>query len=104
VKLDGESNEQLVTVTKTGVEVGEIVRKADPVFAFNDNVLTLSFQNQNKEGMSLNVYSDGNLIWEKGLKNSANLKRKFDLSKLDKGDYKVSFSAGEDHYEYQLTR
>jgi len=104
VKLEGESNEQLVTVTKTGVEVGEIVRKADPVFTFNDNVLTLSFQNQNKDGMKLNIYSQGNLIWDKGLKNSANLKRKFDLSKLDKGDYSVSFSAGEDHYEYQLTR
>ena len=104
VKLDGESNEQLVTVTKEGVEIGEIVRKADPVFAFNDNVLALSFQNQNNDGMALYIYSQGNLIWEKGLKSSANLSRKFDLSKLDRGDYKVSFSVGEDHYEYQLTR
>jgi len=104
VKLDGESNEQLVTVTRDGVEIGEIVRKPDPVFTFNDNVLALSFQNQNKDGMTLNIYSQGNLIWEKGLKNSANVTRKFDLSKLEKGDYKVSFSAGEDHYEYLLTR
>jgi len=104
VKLDGESNEQLVTVTKNGIEIGEIVRKADPVFAFNDNVLALSFQNQNNDRMALYIYSQGNLIWEKGLKNSENLSRKFDLSKLEKGDYKVSFSVGEDHYEYQLTR
>jgi len=104
VKLDGESNEQLVTVTKDGVGIGEIVRKADPVFTFNDNVLTVSFQNQNKDRMNLYIYSQGNSIWEKGLKNSADINRKFDLSKLEKGEYKVSFSAGDDHYEYQLTR
>ena len=104
VKLDGESSEQLVTVTKTGVEVGEIVRNADPVFTFNDNVLTLSFQNQNKDGMSLNMYSDGVLIYEKKLNDSASLNKKFDLSKLNKGDYQVVFSVGNDQFVYALTK
>jgi hypothetical protein len=104
VKLDGESSEQLVTVTKTGVEVGEIVRKADPVFTFNDNVLTLSFQNQNKDGMSLNMYSDGVLIYEKKLNDSASLNKKFDLSKLNKGDYQVVFSVGNNQFDYELTK
>ena len=52
----------------------------------------------------LAVYSEDGLIWEKELNNSAYFKMKFDLSKLDKGDYQVVFSAGKDHYDYQLTR
>lgn len=104
VKLDGESSEQLVTVTETGVQVGEILRKTVPIFTFNDNLLKLSFMNQSKDGMTLKVYSEGELIWEKELDNSAQFIRKFDLSKLDKGDYQVVFSAGKDTYEYQLIR
>ena len=104
VKLEGESNEQLVTVTRDGVEVGEIVRKAEPIFTFNDNLLTVSFLNQNEEAMKLNVYLGGNLIFAKKLNDSASLKKKFDLSKLDKGEYEVVFTSGENDFEYVLTR
>ena len=104
VKLEGESSEQLVTVTKNGVEVGEIVRKADPIFNFNDNVLSVSFQNQNKDRMALNMYSDGVLIYEKKLNEAVSLNKKFDLSKLNKGDYQVVFTVGNDQFDYALTK
>jgi len=104
VEFDGGSSEQLVTVTKTGVEVGETIQKAEPIFSYNDNFLILSFLNQNNQEMAFNVYSDGDLIYEKKLNDSASLKKKFDLSKLDKGDYQVVFIAGDDHYEYDLKR
>jgi len=104
VKLDGESNEQLVTVTKSGVEVGEIVRKVEPVFAYNENILALSFLNQNKQGMTLDLYSDGNLIYEKKLSDSESLNKKFDLSKLNKGDYQVVLTVGVNQFDYELTK
>jgi len=104
VEFNGGSSEQLVTVTRAGVEVGELVRKTSPVFSYNDNLLTLAFLNQNKEGMSIHIYSEGTLVWDKELKDAAYLKKKFDLSKLDKGLYKISFTVGEDNYEYALTR
>jgi hypothetical protein len=104
VKLDGESSEQLVTVTRDGVQVGEIVRKADPVFNLTGNLLVLSSLNQSKEGMSLGIYSDEKLVWEQALKNSSASIRKFDLSKLEPGDYRVVLSVGNDDYEYELTK
>ena len=104
VKLDGESSEQLVTVTRDGVQVGEIVRKADPVFNLTGNLLVLSSLNQSKEGMSLGIYSNEKLVWEKELKNSSASIRKFDLTQLEPGDYKVVLSVGNDDYEYELTK
>jgi len=104
VDFNGGSNEQLVTVTKTGVEVGEIVRRTEPIFTFNDNLLTVSFLNQNEEAMKLNVYSGGNLIFAKKLNDSVSLNKKFDLSKLDRGEYEVVFTSGENDFEYVLTK
>jgi len=104
VEFNGGSNEQLVTVTSNGVEVGEIVSKTEPIFTFKDNLLMVSFLNQNKEAMKLNVYSDGNLIYEKKLNDSENLNKKFDLSKLEKGDYQVVFTSGNNTFEYGLTK
>jgi hypothetical protein len=83
-------------------QVGEIVRRAEPIFTFKDNLLLVSFQNQDEEAMKLDVYSDENLIYEKRLKQSKSLVKKFDLSKLDKGDYQVVFTTGDNQYEYDL--
>jgi hypothetical protein len=104
VEFNGGSNEQLVTVTNNGVETGEIVRKTEPIFTFKDNLLSVSFLNQNEEEMKLKLYASGDLIYEKGLNDSASLNKKFDLSKLDRGEYVVVFTSGENDFEYVLTR
>lgn len=104
VEFNGGSNEQLVTVTNNGVETGEIVRKTDPIFTFQDNLLSVSFLNQSEEAMKLKVYSDGDLIYEKKFNDSASLNKKFDLSKLERGEYEVVFTSGENDFEYVLTR
>lgn len=104
VEFNGGSNEQLVTVTNNGVETGEIVRKTAPIFTFKDNLLDVSFLNQNGEAMKLKLYAGGDLIYEKKLNDSASLNKKFDLSKLDNGEYEVVFTSGENDFEYVLTK
>jgi len=104
VKLDGESTEQLLTVSETGILVGETIKKTDPIFSYRDNLLILAFQNHNNEELIFNLYQKEDLILSKKMTNISNIKKGFDLSKLDKGDYRVVFYAGEDLYEYQLTR
>lgn len=104
VEFNGGSSEQLVTVTKKGVEAGEVVRRREPIFSFKDNLLLVSYKNQDNEPMKLVVYSDENLIFEKKLNLSNSLLKKFDLSKLDKGNYQVVFTSGDNQYEYDLTR
>jgi len=104
VKRDGESNEQLLTVTKSGVQVGETIKKTDPIFSYRDNLLILAFQNHNNEELTLNLYQKADLILSKKMKNTNSIKKGFDLSKLDRGDYSVVFSTEDEVYEYQFTR
>lgn len=104
VKLDGESTEQLLTVSETGILVGEPIKKTDPSFSFKDNKLILSFLNHNQEDMSINIYSNGELIWGQKLKNAPVLNKGFDLSELNRGNYSVVFATDTEFYEYELRR
>ncbi len=104
VKLDGESTEQLLTVSETGILVGEPIKKTDPFFSFNDNMLILSFINHNQEDMSINIYSGEELIWGQKLKNTPKINKGFDLSKLDTGNYSVVFATDTEFYEYEFRR
>jgi len=104
VKLDGESNEQLLTVTKSGVQVGETIKKTDPIFSYRDNLLILAFQNHNNEELTFNLYQKADLILSKKMTNTNSIKKGFDLSKLDRGEYRVVFSTEDEVYEYQFTR
>jgi len=104
VKRDGESNEQLLTFTKSGVQVGETIKKTDPIFNYRDDLLILAFQNHNNEELTFNLYQKENLILSKIMTNTSNIKKGFDLSQLDRGDYSVVFSTEDEVYEYQFTR
>ncbi|NEW85518.1 MAG: hypothetical protein GZ094_24580, partial [Mariniphaga sp.] len=100
VKRDGESNEQLLTVTKSGVQAGETIKKTDPIFSYRDNLLILAFQNHNNEELVFNLYQKDDLILSKKMKDTYNIKKGFDLSQLDKGEYSVVFSTEDEVYEY----
>lgn len=104
VKRDGESTEQLLTVSKTGILVGESVKKTDPLFTFNDNLLTISFLNHNQEDMSINIFRNGELIWGQKLKCTPKIHKGFDLTELNRGNYSVVFATDTEFYQYELRR
>lgn len=104
VKIEGASNEQLVTINKKGIVVGNPSKKTDPFFNYKDNILSLSYLNHSIEEMSMNIYQKSNLIWETKMDAEFVLHKGFDLSKLEKGEYSVVFSAGNEIYEYDLIR
>lgn len=104
VQTDRESNEQFITLSKKGIEVGKTVKKVDPFFSFADNKLILSYLNYNGDKMSLKFYDNDGLIWSKKLDNSFNLQKAFDLSKLENGKYQVVLESDNLNYEYNLTK
>lgn len=104
VKIDGASNEQLMTINKKGIVVGNSSKRTDPFFNYKDNILSLSYLNHSIEEMSMNIYQKSNLIWETKMDAQFVLHKGFDLSKLKRGEYTVVFSAGNEIYEYDLTR
>jgi hypothetical protein len=104
VNVDGASNEQMLNVGRHGIEVGKIVEKTEPIFSFKNNQLRVSHLNHNQDEMSLHVYQSGSLIWDKEIGNMFALTVGYDLSKLDKGNYQIVFSSGDETYEYDLKR
>lgn len=104
VKIDGASNEQLLTIGKSGIEVGNSVKKTDPLFSFSDNILKISYLNYNNNQMELHIYNKSDLVWNKEIRDEFAVQKGFDLSKLNRGDYRIVFASGEDIYEYELKR
>jgi len=104
VKTDGELNEQFVTVGTNGIEVSETVKEVHPFFKYNDNSLILTYLNYRSEDMSLSFYNNDGLIWSKEIGNKFDLQKAFDLSQLEKGNYKVILSSQNRNYEYDLTK
>lgn len=104
VKIEGASNEQLLTIGKRGIEVGNSVKKTDPLFSFSDNILKISYLNYNNNQMELHIYNKSDLVWNKEMNDEFTVQKGFDLSKLNRGDYRIVFASGEDIYEYELKR
>lgn len=104
VKIDGASIEQMLTIVENEIEVGNSFKRVEPVFNLKGNILNLSYLNHSIEEMSMNIYQKSNLIWETKLDSEFVLHKGFDLSKLNRGEYSVVFLAGNEVYEYNLTR
>ena len=104
VKTDGELNEQFVTVSSKGIEVGETIKEAHPFFSYKGNSLILTYLNYRSEAMNLSVYNSDGLIWSKEMGDNFDLQKAIDLSKLEKGDYKVVLASENRNYEYNLTK
>lgn len=104
VKTDGELNEQLVTVSTKGVELGETIKVVHPFFSYKDNTLILTYLNYSGDAMSLSVYNSDGLIWSKEMGDKFELQKAFDLSKLETGEYKVVLASEDRNYEYNLMK
>jgi hypothetical protein len=104
VQTDGESNEQFVTLSENGIEVGNTIKKVDPYFNFTGNKLILSYLNYNGDKMKIDLYDNDGLVWSKKLEDGVILQKAFDLSKLEKGEYKVVLESDKLNYVYDLTR
>ena len=104
VNTDGELNEQFVTVSPKGVELGESIKVVHPFFSFKDDLLIMTYLNFGSEDMSLSVYDNDGLVWSKEIGNKFELQKAFDFSKLDKGDYRIVLASEVHDYEYDLTK
>jgi len=104
VKIDGSSNEQLLSINKGTVLLGESVYKTEPFFSYKNNTLNLSYLNHNSENVSLHLYEDGKLVWEKELDNTLTVHKGLSMAKLKKGVYQIVLASGNEIYEFEFTR
>jgi len=104
VKTDGGSKEQIITIGADGITYGKEITKSDPFFIYNNDRLTLSFINHQNEMTKFFLYENDELVWEKDLNSASLIKKGFDLSNLPRGQFKAVLTAGDEVYEYELSR
>lgn len=104
VKMDGAEYEKYLEVNRAGVSVAKSIKKTEPYFTYQDNMVKLSHLNHGEEPVSVHIYRDGQLIWAKEMDNSFALNKAIDISKLHRGQYQVVLVAGSDNYEYEVWR
>ncbi len=76
-------------VLKKEIIVGAAVQMYEPYFTFKNERLNVSFLNISQKNVFLNIYKDGEHLSKSRLGKDMTIQKCFDLSKLDKGDYKV---------------
>ena len=91
-------------VASKGIYVGESKLRFDPYFAFQDNVLKLSYLNFDGEKFSLNIYDKDGLIYKSELGKEFNMTNGYDLSALTEGKYDVILSSLNKEFTFSLEK
>lgn len=91
-------------VSGNGIEVGESKVRFAPYFDFKNNELKLSYLNFDQENLRLYFYNNEGLVYESKLGRDFNITTGYDLSKLDKGKYKVVLSSYSNEFTYDLVK
>lgn len=102
VSTNGLTTERTFSIDNKNIAVGKEKSLLEPYFAFKDGVLKLSYLNFPEEKLSLNFYTDNDLVYSKEIGSKFNVVEGFDLSKLEKGTYSAVLSTESKSYSYNL--
>ncbi len=84
--------------------VGESKVRFDPYFAFNDNLLKMSYLNFDGQAYNLSIYDNKGLVYQTKLGNDFNLSTGYDLSRLSTGKYDVILSSYDNEFTFSLEK
>jgi hypothetical protein len=93
-------------VSDNGIVVGESKMRFAPYFNYEEKegVLQLSYLNFDKEPLKLNFYNENGLVYKTELGKDFNIVTGYDLSKLEKGNYRVVLTSYSNEYAYDLVK
>ncbi len=91
-------------VSDSGIVIGDQKILLAPYFSFKDNALKFSYLNFEEESLTLVIYGSDGLVFESDLGRDFNITHGYDLSKLEKGSYRVVLSSYSSHYTYDLEK
>lgn len=104
VKLDKELSETDLHIKNGKVNVVEQDKEVDPYFAYDNDLLKLSYLNFDRNNVKLYVYKDGSdeAVFQKDLGSEFAMHEAIDFSKLRTGRYDAVLVGDLDSYEYEL--
>ncbi len=91
-------------VASSGIYVGESKLRFDPYFAYDGDVLKLSYLNFDGEKYTLNIYNKEGLVYKTKLGSEFNMVTGYDLSALSSGTYDVVLSSLNNEFTYTLVK
>ena len=89
-------------IKNKNIAVGKEKNMMEPYFAYKDGILKLSFLNFSEGNLSVNFYSNDDLVYSKDLGYKFDVNEGFNLKKLDKGSYSVVLSTDDKTYSYNV--
>lgn len=91
-------------VASSGIQVGESKLRFDPYFAYDGDVLKLSYLNFDGEQYTLNIYDENGLVYKSQLGDDFNMVNGYDLSALASGSYDVTLSSMNNEFMYTIVK
>lgn len=103
VSIDGATSKRQFDIDGHNINVGKLKSVVEPYFAFNEDVLRISYLNFPGDKMELLIYDgDELLIYNKALENTFSVNEGLNLSKLKNGNYQVVLASGEETFGYAV--
>ena len=102
VNIDGEISQREFEIERNKINVGKAKNTVKPFFSYKDDVLRVAYLNFDNDKMSLSVYKEGELLYQKALENTFSVNEGLNLSKLIQGDYEVVLAVGNESYDYDV--
>ncbi len=91
-------------VSREGIVLGETKMRFDPYFHYNEDVLKLSYLNFDQENLRLSFYNEDGLVYKTKVGSDFNISTGYDLSKLEKGAYRVVLSSFNREFAFNLEK
>ena len=91
-------------INNKAIKVGETKTKYAPHYAFNDDILKLSYLNFDLENVKFKIYNEGELVFENKLGKDFVVAAGYDLSKLEKGKYQVELTSMSNQFTYDIEK
>lgn len=104
LKTGKVSAQRKMEITEGKVSVKPLQVKMDPFFAYDGNMLRLTYLNHEKNDVSMLVYNRSQLVEEFKLGDKFNIQRAFDLSKLVNGEFYFVLGGVNQNYSYTVKR
>jgi hypothetical protein len=104
LKVNDTSVSNEFSVSTKGIVIGEKKMRFAPYFNYEEGVLQLSYLNFDKEPLKLNFYNNQGLVYQTELGKDFNIATGYNLSNLEKGNYKVVLSSYSNEYAYDIVK
>ncbi|MDP3643423.1 MAG: hypothetical protein Q8S54_09575 [Bacteroidota bacterium] len=98
------TTERTFRKTDEGIKVGKEKTKLKPFFGYQDGILRCTYLNFPKENLTLYFLKKNQLLYSKELGKTFSVTEGINLSRLEKGNYEVILSAGDQEYSFRVDK